>query len=233
MRTRTELHSVAHRSETLLVMLPPALSNIDDFYTQGFVDAVRQRQLPIDLLLANVTGQQVMDKTAVAALHEQVILPARAAGYRAIWLAGISLGAFNALHYAAHHVEPLAGIYLLAPYPGTGDVIAEIRSAGGAARWCQQLQQAPARDERVWWQWLAVQSLKDQWHTPVYFGTGLSDRFLAGQRLLSDLLPEERTCLRPGAHHWPTWKALWEDWLDQGPLARAGSGSEAKLPLLQ
>lgn len=221
MHTRTDLHSVAHRSETLLVMLPPALSSIDDFYAQGFVDAVRQRQLPVDLLLANITGQHVMDKTTVATLHEEVIQPARAQGYRAVWLAGISLGAFSALHYAARHAEQLAGMYLLSPYPGTGDVIAEIRLAGGAASWCQLEQQPPAQDERAWWQWLALQSLRAEWSTPVYIGTGMSDRFFAGQKLLSDLLPNERICIRPGTHHWPTWKALWEDWLDHGPLACA------------
>ena len=49
MRTRTELHAAAQRSETLLVLLPPSLSSIDDLYTHGFVDAVRQRHLPLDL----------------------------------------------------------------------------------------------------------------------------------------------------------------------------------------
>ena len=138
MRTRTDLHSTTQRSDTLLVLLPPALANIDDFEAQGFVSAVRQRQLPVDLLLADVTAQHVLDHRVVAALAEQVLQPARANGYRSIWLAGISMGAFNALHCAAHHADELAGLYLIAPYPGTADVVAEIRAAGGAARWCQQ-----------------------------------------------------------------------------------------------
>lgn len=216
MRTRTDRHGAAQRSDTLLVLLPPALASMDDFAAQGFVSAVRQRQLPVDLLLVDVTAQHVLDHRVVAALSEHVLQPARAHGYRSIWLVGISLGAFNALYCAAHHAHQLAGLCLIAPYPGTADVLAEIRAAGGAARWCQQ--QTSAQDERTWWQWLGQESLKAQWHTPVYFATGATDRFLKGQRLLADLLPPERVRIQPGDHQWPTWKALWENWLDHGPL---------------
>lgn len=221
MRTRTELHSDTQSSETLLVLLPPSLSSIDDFYAQGFVDAVRQRKLPVDLLLADVTSQYVLDNTIAAALYKEVLQPARAEGYRAIWLIGISMGAFSALHCAAHHADRIAGLYLIAPYAGTGDVLAEIRAAGGAASWYQQ--QPSVMDERVWWQWLSRESLKEEWATPVYFGTGHTDRFLKGQRLLADLLPDEYIHMIPGSHQWTTWKALWDHWLDHGPLARMGS----------
>ncbi|MGP1628433.1 MAG: alpha/beta fold hydrolase [Giesbergeria sp.] len=217
MRIRTELHADAQRSETLLVLLPPALSSTDDFYEQGFVSAVRERHLPVDLLLADVTAQHVLDNSMVSALATQVLQPARANGYSAIWLVGISMGAFNALYCAASHADQLAGLYLMAPYTGTADVLAEIRAAGGASSWCQQ--QTTAQDERMWWQWLGQESLKAQWPTPVYFATGNTDRFLGGQRLLADLLPPERVRMLPGDHHWPTWRLLWEDWLDHGPLA--------------
>ena len=217
MRQHTELHTADQRSETLVVLLPPSLSSIDDLLTQGFVDAVRRRRLPIDLLLADVTGQHVIDHTVVSVLHNEVVQPARTQGYRSVWLAGISLGGFSALHYAAHHADQLAGLWLLAPYPGTGDVLAEIHAAGGAASWCQQ--QPSNEDERAWWQWLGRESLKTERTIPVYLGTGNADRFLRGQRLLSDLLPKDHTRMLPGRHEWPTWKALWDDWLDFGPLA--------------
>lgn len=224
MRTRIDLYQAPQRCETLLVLLPPALSSIDDFEEQGFVSAVRQRWLPVDVLLAEITGQQVLDNSMVSALATQVIEPAIASGYRSIWLAGISIGAFNALYYAANHADQLAGIFLMAPYTGTADVLSEITAAGGAACWGQQ--QASFLHERIWWQWLCQESLKSQWRTPVYFATGDSDRFLKGQRLLAELLPSERARILPGGHRWPTWKALWEDWLDQGPLATRATAIE-------
>ena len=222
MRLHTELAAAPARSTALLVLLPPALANIDDFYTHGFVDAVRQRRLPWDLLLADTSGQQVLDKTVVSALHDQVMLPAQSSGYRSIWLAGISLGAFSALLYAAEHADQttscLDGVCLLSPYPGTNDVLAEIRTAGGVIPWSQR---HPSRDdERNWWHWLARQGTSAEWRVPVYFGTGANDRFLRGQTLLSDLLPQNHICVLPGTHDWATWKALWENWLDNGPMHR-------------
>jgi pimeloyl-ACP methyl ester carboxylesterase len=216
MRSRTELHRANQRSDTLLVLLPPALSCIDDFDEQGFVAALRQRQLPVDLLLADTTAQQVIDHSVVPELQAQVIQPARAKGYRHIWLAGISMGAFSALNYAAKHADQIAGLYLMAPYPGTADVLAEIRAAGGVAAWSES---APnTEDERAWWQWLGHQSIQGDWRTPVYFGTGSADRFLRGQQLLADVLPKDHVRVLPGKHQWPTWQALWADWLDHGPL---------------
>jgi len=99
---RTELYTAPQRSQTLLVLLPPALSCIDDFYNHGFVGAVRQRHLSVDLLLADTTDQQVIDSTVVSELHSTVVQPARAEGYRSVWLAGISLGAFCALPVPGH-----------------------------------------------------------------------------------------------------------------------------------
>ena len=217
MRSHTELHHSDQRSDTLLVLLPPALSSLDDFYAQGFVAAVRQRQLPVDLRLVDVTAQHVIDGSLVDALHSKVLQPASTEGYRSVWLVGISMGAFSALYYAAQHAQQLAGLYLIAPYPGTADVLAEIRAAGGAAAWCQN--PPTTQDERAWWQWLSRESLKGDWRTPVYVGTGSTDRFLSGQQLLAALLPPAHVRVLPGKHQWSTWQTLWTDWLDHGPLA--------------
>jgi pimeloyl-ACP methyl ester carboxylesterase len=148
-----------------------------------------------------------------------VIGPAVAAGYRQIWLAGISLGAFNALHYAAAHSDQLAGIHLIAPYPGTGDILAEISRTGGPHAWAQT-EPTEQNDERTWWRWLCLQSSTRQWPTPVYLSTGNADRFLRGQLMLAELIPETHVHFAPGGHDWSTWKALWLTWLDNGPLSQ-------------
>lgn len=223
MRTLTDLVPTAKRPDTLLVLLPPALSTIDDLCEQGFVDAVRRRQLPVDVLLADINGQDVLNKSTTSLLHTEVMQPAMDSGYRSIWLAGISLGAFSSLYYAAHHADMLTGLYLLSPYPGTNDVLAEIEAAGGAAAWSQT--QTSTLDERKWWQWLAHQSLQSHWTVPVYFGTGSADRFIRGQRLMSALLPHTHVRTLPGAHQWCTWKSLWEQWLDSLTLCRKDAQS--------
>ena len=206
------LQDSAERPATLLVFLPPAQASIEDYLHQGFISALRERHICADALLAAITYEDVMSKTVAQRLHTCVIRPAITKGYSQIWLVGISLGAFNALHYAAIHANDLAGILLIAPYPGTNDILNEIAAAGGPLSWSAS-PLAEQGDERIWWRWLCQHSL------PVYFATGAEDRFFRGQKMLAGLLPSSRIHITPGNHTWPTWRRLWDCWLDTGPLA--------------
>ncbi|MBS1207760.1 MAG: hypothetical protein H6R19_158 [Proteobacteria bacterium] len=222
MRTLTDC--LASRPDTLLVLLPGAHTELEDFARHGFIEAVRSRDIEADILVADLNYTHVMARTVASTLHERVILPARQAGYRDIWLAGISLGGLNALLYAAEHAAGLAGIHLLAPYPGTADIVAEIRTAGGPHAWAQT-PAAELGDERVIWRWLVAQQAADS-PLPVSFGCGSEDRFIRNQRLLADLLPAERVTYQPGGHDWPVWRTLWSAWLEEAPLpCRAAIGA--------
>ena len=99
------LQDSAERPATLLVFLPPAQASIEDYLHQGFISALRERHICADALLAAITYEDVMSKTVAQRLHTCVIRPAITKGYSQIWLVGISLGAFNALHYAAIHAN--------------------------------------------------------------------------------------------------------------------------------
>ncbi len=226
MRVLTELRGASESSATLLVLLPPALATVDDYYAQGFVQAWRERAVHADLQLADLGGQQVLDKTAVADLHAHVVEPALAQGYRSIWFAGISLGAYSALLYAAAHVPSLqfnlAGLYLMSPYPGTNDILAEIRAAGSLADWSRR--HPSCEDERAWWHWLHASGEARASAPAVFFGAGKSDRFHRGQSLIAETLAPECVQWIEGGHDWPTWKALWNTWLDYGPLAPGRTG---------
>jgi len=218
MRQITDAFDSIRRAQTLLVLLPPAQARPEDFVAQGFVAAVRARGIRADVALVETTYQHLMDKTGVSALHEQVVLPAQAAGYGQIWLAGISLGAFHALYYVAEHAHHLAGVHIMAPYPGTSDVLTEIRAAGGPLAWAVAPHSGQG-DERTWWRWLCREAQSGQWTTPVHLSTGSEDRFVQGQRLMADLLPAAHVHTVPGDHAWPVWQTLWQQWLDHGPLA--------------
>jgi pimeloyl-ACP methyl ester carboxylesterase len=205
----------AHRAACRLVLLPPAKATIDDLLTQGFVAAVRERNLPVDITLAEVGYEQVMAKTVAADLRAHVIEPAQKEGCHSIWLAGISLGAFNALHYAAAFGKDLAGLKLIAPYPGTADILNEIRAAGGPAAWAAT-PSASKEDERAWWHWLS----RTEPACPVYLGVASEDRFIKGQSMLASLIPTQRIQYTEGDHSWPVWLRLWQHWLDEGLPAR-------------
>jgi pimeloyl-ACP methyl ester carboxylesterase len=209
------------RAPTLLVLLPPAAARLEEFQEQGFHAAVRRRGIEADILVADAGMEAHADGGIAEAIERLALEPARARGARAIWLAGISLGAYNALHYLSRHAGRVSGACLLAPYPGTGDVLAEIEAHGGPAAWSRARPAGgeTAGDDRAWWRWLCRECQAGAWPTSVHLATGGSDRFVRGQRMIAGLLPGDRVRILPGSHDWSTWRALWDDWLDRGPLA--------------
>lgn len=200
------------RADQLLILLPPALSTLDDLIDQGFVAAVRARALPLDLQLAETGYAQVMAGTMAADLERELIAPARRAGYRTVRLAGISLGGFNALTHAASGAAPVDSLTLIAPYPGTADILAEIRAGGGPRAWAAD----PAHgldDERRWWHWLATRSSGQA--PALHLALGNGDRFADGQRMMAGLVAAHAVDRIDGDHSWPVWLALWQRWLDR------------------
>ena len=198
---------------TLVVLLPGAYSGPQEFVDEGFVQALRQRRLQADVVVAGARIEHYIEGPVLDRLHDQVIGPARARGVRQVWLVGISLGGLFALAYAARHPGQLTGVLALAPYLGRRTLLAEIERAGGAERWAAGRQ--PQGDdllEHEVWAWLAGRPRGPE----LYLGYGREDRFVEAHRLLATRLPAERVFDVPGGHDWPPWRALWLQWLDRG-----------------
>lgn len=212
MRTLLDQHPNAQKAEARLILLAPALSTLEDLVSQGFVAAVRQRKLPLDILLVQIDPQQVLAGTVAEDL-QQLIRPENSAGQQKTWLAGISLGGFCALHYAARFARQLNGLTLIAPYPGTTDILNEISQAGGVQAW-QADPSSSSADERFWWKWLCRQQQAPE-PLQIHLGLGLQDRFAAGQALMADLMPAGQMDRIDGDHSWPVWHTLWQRWLNR------------------
>lgn len=217
MQVLSELFEAGRRAPLLWVWLPPAGATAEEMQTRGFAAVLRESGQTADILFVGLPERKTLDGSAVMVLREQVIGPARAAGYSRIWLAGISLGGFNALHYAARHAQDLAGLALFAPYPGTRDVLAEIAAASPAA----YVNPPGVEDERLWWGWLAGGMRAGGRSLPVWCGCSDQDRFAAGQRMLTGLLPTRRVRWIEGAHDWPVWLRLWREFLTDFPSVAA------------
>jgi len=204
----------------LLVMLPGAYDGPRDFVTHGFVDALRERALPVDVIAVDSHAGYFTGQTIIERLHQDVILPARARGYRAIWFAGISLGGYGSLLYAGEHAGEVDGIIALAPFLGSRGIIAEIDRAGGLAQWAPG--DFPTDDyERKLLVWLKHYRGAAAALPPIYLGYGADDRFAAAHRMLAASLPPGQVWIAPGGHDWATWKALWVAMLDAGAITRA------------
>jgi len=158
-----------------------------------------------------------------------VIDPAREAGYRDIWLAGISLGGLGALLYTQQHSHDIAGVILLSPYLGDPPVIDEIREAGGLRRWTPGAISEVDYQRRLW-VWLKEVAAAPEGFPPIFLGFGRQDRFADAHTLLAEALPRERVFVTDGGHDWPTWRPLWGTILAHTDLPRRHHGRREGRP---
>jgi pimeloyl-ACP methyl ester carboxylesterase len=204
----------AQLSTTRIIMLPGAYQGAGDFIRAGFDTAIRSRSLALDLMLVAPALAHITDRDWLTRLHDDVISPTRAAGHT-LWLGGISLGAFMALRFAAQYPAQIDGLCLIAPYLGSRLIAAEIARHETLQSW-QPGELTEDDDERRIWRY--VSDLRAP--TPrVFLGLGTEDRFADTQCVLARALPERCTRRVPGAHDWPVWRALWDDFLDRRDLA--------------
>ena len=210
----------AHR--ILIVYLPGSGDPITAFEENGLFRSLRNTGVPADVISVNAHLGYYLEGSVPLRLEEDVMKPARAAGYRQIWFVGNSLGAYGSLTYARDHPGEIAGLVLLGPYLGERSIISEIERAGGLLKWDPGAIEKKSRegDERLLWKWF-----RDGGQTgslpPMYLGYGRHDRFSYAQQALASLLPAERVIAIGGGHDWPTWKMAWDQFLERGILPRS------------
>jgi pimeloyl-ACP methyl ester carboxylesterase len=201
--------SAQRPAATRVVMLPAAFSEPADFVQQGFARAVRERALEVDLVFAGFRLEELLDRSLFGRLREELILPARALGC-SLWIGGISLGGYVALGCAERHPEELAGLCLFAPYLGSYLMTAEVERAGGIEHWRSAMLPEDDEERRIW---QFIRTLRAG-PLPVHLGLGREDRFAGRQRLMAAALSPESVDTVPGGHDWPTWRTLWDRFLD-------------------
>jgi alpha-beta hydrolase superfamily lysophospholipase len=132
----------------LLVMLAGMGMEADEFAAHGFVSAVHDRRLPIDIIAARPELDLYLEGKIAKALHDAVIAPGMARGYRRLWLLWISVGGMGALLYTAARFASVDGLVLLAPFLGTPGTLAEVSAAGGITAWSRRIRARPLLSER-------------------------------------------------------------------------------------
>lgn len=195
---------------TRVLLLPAAYTALEDFAHEGFVRAVRERQLAVDLVFVELKLQHLTDRTILRRLRHEIVLPARALGCRSVWLGGISLGGFVALAYAERYPREIDGLCLFAPYLGNHIVVGEIERANGVDAWAPG-ELADDDDERRIWSFIKQQRSRP---SQLHLGFGSDDRFAHNHRLMATALAPQNVDVVPGGHEWPAWRRLWENFLD-------------------
>lgn len=191
-----------------MLLLPPAYAGPDDFLRAGFASAVRERRLGLDLVFAPLEFAHVTDRSIIARLHQAVLQPAQQARCP-LWLGGISLGGFVALRCAEEYPQQLAGLCLFAPYLGSYIMTGEIERARGTHAW-EPGEASEDDDERRVWRFVKTRAAR----FPIHLGMAHGDRFVDRHALLAAALPAADVDRVEGGHDWPTWRRLWDNFLD-------------------
>lgn len=212
--------SVTERAKTLIVFLPGAQEVPADIVKEGFIEQVRTRNIDADVMVIDSHMGYFLKRTFDVRIRTDIIEPARAKGYKSIWLAGISLGGFGSLMYARIFPDEIEGVIAIAPYISSNGVLNEIIDAGGLARWKPELPLKPDDYERDLLLWLRGYADPNMKRPRLYIGYGSKDGLDQFRQLIGTILPPDQLLAAPGGHDWPPWKQMWGDVLDRVPLER-------------
>lgn len=202
------------RNDTLVVMLPGRGDRADAFIQAGFEIAGQRNGF--DTVAVDAHLGYYMQRSLLERMHEDIIGPARAAGYDNVWLLGISMGGLGTLLYAAEYPDEIDGVILLAPFLGDRSAIQTIVDSGPLAEWNGEGDGLKDYEVAIW------SYIRDARtgaaRKPMILGYGLSDGMADGYDRLIDFMQPSSVYTREGGHKWTTWRPLWDEIAAELPL---------------
>jgi pimeloyl-ACP methyl ester carboxylesterase len=194
-------------AQRLVVVLPGRGDDLRALERSGIATAVQDAWPDADVMLAELAIGYYRAGIGPKRLHDDVIEPARARGYREIWLLGASMGGMGVLLYDLTYPGELDGLVLLAPYLGDRPILEEISAAGGVAPW----NAGPPRElgadtfQRELWRHIQGWSRDPAKARNVWLAYGDSDRLRDAMPVLAPALRPVQILVREGGHAWSVW----------------------------
>lgn len=191
----------------LVILLPGRGDDLDGLRDTGMAQVIQKAWPQADVLLAGATMNYYAEGKVAQRLHDEIIVPARARGYKQIWLTGASLGGMGALMYERVYPHDVTGIVLYAPFMGEPSVIKQL--AGNVASWDPGPKPAVLDADNYETEiWRVVKGWQDPAEAQrVWLVCGDSDRFIEAAKLISPLLPRDHFVEVKGGHDWDVWDA--------------------------
>ena len=192
----------------LVVFLPGRWSTVDEFEREGFFKIAAERWPAARLVAADLHLGYYKSRSSAKRVHEDIIAPARKSGVKTVRVVGVSMGGLGALVHDLEYPGDIDEIYLLSPFVGEEEVIAEIGAAGGVRTWKGEPESE--RDfSRKLWRGLETKWLEQGRRPKVKLACGTEDRLAGSNRqFAADFLKKEEVLWRPGDHDWPAWREL-------------------------
>ena len=194
----------------LVIVLPGRSDDLGDLKQAGIAASVQRAWPEADVELAGATLGYYLHGDVALELHDQIIAPARARGYRQIWLTGASLGGMGVLLYEKAYPHDVTGLVLMAPYMGEPALVNEIMNAGGPTHWNPGPTPTKLDDkdyQRGLWQLVKSWGGRPDEARRIWLICGSGDRFIGAAKLIATQLPPEHFIHVAGGHDWPYWDA--------------------------
>lgn len=205
----------ASEYQNLLVLVRGRGGSLKDFEKYGIIDEVRKRNLPFDIVAPDAHFGYYRTETLAERLKYDIIDPARAKGYKHVWLAGFSMGGLGSLFYLVNYPEDdIDGVLLSSPFVGWNGIRQEIETQGGVANW------SPQKTDENWqyllWSWIKGYQQNSLDYPPIILGYSIKDNVVGdGPALLATALDPENVFTVEGGHNYPTFQELWRRHLDR------------------
>jgi len=206
-----QIESSGH--QTLLIILRGIGGNHTDFEKYGLIDQVRAKNLPLDIIVPDAHFGYYQTETIEKRLKQDIVDPAKAKGYRHIWLAGFSMGGLGSLFYLREHPEDIDGIMLISPFLGWFSIRQEIKQAGGIRNWQPESSQVDDW-QFIIWSFVHQYAKAPESYPSLYLGYGQDDWLTSnGPQFLAEVLDPQNVFTVPGGHDYPTFKKIWAEHL--------------------
>jgi pimeloyl-ACP methyl ester carboxylesterase len=195
-------------ANTLVIVLPGLGEDMADLERSGVAAAIQRGMPNADVTYALASVRYYFDGGMPKRVHEQVVVPAKARGYREIWLTGASMGGGGVTMYEREYPGQMTGLVLLAPFMGSQSLLEEIRTAGGLTKWDPgPLPAAVTGFNIAREQWRLVQSWSREpaRNRNVWLVCGTQDSLLPASELIAQMLPADHFFKNQGIHDWTAW----------------------------
>jgi pimeloyl-ACP methyl ester carboxylesterase len=205
------------RSQRLFIFLPGRRDRAADFARHGLIGMAQRRVVDLDCVALDATIGYYLDGSVADRIQREIVIPARAHGYREIWLVGVSMGGLGAFFHERTFPGETDGLILLAPFLGDDrKLFADIDAAGGAVLWASaqpsgNAERSRAAYQRDLWLFLGRLPFRRASEQQIWVAYGDRDRLLPGIERLSTVLPPKRIFRLPGGHTWDVWKTGFDE----------------------
>lgn len=200
------------KNDSLIIFLPGLFDNANRFKKEQFFSLAREAGVKADMVAASIHVGHLLQEKMFARIEKDIYQPAKKAGYKNMWLVGMSLGGLNSLLFYQKYTSEICGVVLLAPYIVTDTLKKEFQKIGELKNWrLKSVENESVVNQRVrdLWVWLLAQDEK-KYLQQIYLGFGEQDRYVDDIKLLQRVLDKKNVIAIEGKHDWVAGKKIWQ-----------------------